>query len=79
MLHSRPFDRVVDELHERNYDPLVHVPDAHSETYSDVLDRCQRHEITIRGRYPDENSQGIRLRWELRNTPVPSMVHYEST
>ncbi|OYR51703.1 hypothetical protein [Halorubrum sp. Ea8] len=47
------FDRVVTALDERNYEPLVHVPDAHSETYADVLDRCRRHEIAIRGRYPD--------------------------
>ncbi|WP_418281629.1 hypothetical protein [Halorubrum sp. DTA98] len=47
------FDRVVTELDDRNYDPLVHVPEAHSDAYADVLDRCRRHEITIRGRYPD--------------------------
>lgn len=47
------FDRVVTALDERNYEPLVHVPEAHSETYADVLDRCRRHEIAIRGRYPD--------------------------
>jgi hypothetical protein len=47
------FDRVVDELQARAYEPLVHVPEAHAETYADVLDRCRRHEITIRGRYPD--------------------------
>lgn len=53
MNEAAVFDLVVDELHDRNYNPLVHVPDAHSDTYSDVLERCQRHEITIRGRYPD--------------------------
>lgn len=47
------FDRVVTALDERNYEPLVHVPEAHSETYANVLDRCRRHEISIRGRYPD--------------------------
>ena len=47
------FDRVVTALDERNYEPLVHVPEAHSDAYADVLDRCHRHEITIRGRYPD--------------------------
>ncbi|QKY19055.1 hypothetical protein B4589_001205 [Halolamina sp. CBA1230] len=47
------FDRVVDELATRNYEPLVHVPAAHDDSYADVLDRCERHEITIRGRYPD--------------------------
>ncbi|WP_281195057.1 hypothetical protein [Halorubrum sp. F4] len=47
------FDRVVTALDERNYDPLVHVPEAHSDAYADVLDRCRRHRITIRGRYPD--------------------------
>ena len=47
------FDGVVTALDERDYEPLVHVPEAHRETYADVLDRCRRHEITIRGRYPD--------------------------
>ena len=47
------FDRVVTALDERNYEPLVHVPEAHSDAYADVLDRCRRHEISIRGRYPD--------------------------
>ena len=47
------FDHLVDALEEREYEPLVHVPEAHSDTYSDVLSRCRRHEITIRGRYPD--------------------------
>ncbi|MFW5938909.1 MAG: hypothetical protein ACOCSD_00920 [Halolamina sp.] len=47
------FDHVVDELEARRYEPLVHVPAAHDQTYADVLDRCERHEITIRGRYPD--------------------------
>lgn len=47
------FDRVVDELAAREYEPLVHVPAAHDDSYADVLDRCERHEITIRGRYPD--------------------------
>jgi hypothetical protein len=47
------FDRVVTALDERDYEPLVHVPEAHSETYAGVLDRCRRHEIAIRGRYPD--------------------------
>ena len=53
MNEAAVFDRVVDELDERGYDPLVHVPAAHADTYADVLDRCRRHEITIRGRYPD--------------------------
>ncbi|NHX36474.1 MULTISPECIES: hypothetical protein [Halolamina] len=47
------FDHVVDELAARSYEPLVHVPAAHDDAYADVLDRCERHEITIRGRYPD--------------------------
>ncbi|WP_096391580.1 hypothetical protein [Halopenitus persicus] len=47
------FDHVITALERRDYDPLVHVPEAHSETYADVLDRCRRHAITIRGRYPD--------------------------
>ena len=53
MNEAAVFDHVVTELDERNYDPLVHVPDAHADAYTDVLDRCRRHEITIRGRYPD--------------------------
>ncbi|PAU83691.1 hypothetical protein CK500_09270 [Halorubrum salipaludis] len=47
------FDRVVTALDERNYEPLVHVPEAHADAYADVLDRCRRHRIAIRGRYPD--------------------------
>ncbi|WP_280535544.1 hypothetical protein [Halopenitus sp. POP-27] len=47
------FDHVITALEDRDYDPLIHVPEAHSETYADVLDRCRRHSITIRGRYPD--------------------------
>lgn len=47
------FERVVTALNERDYEPLVHVPEAHADAYADVLDRCRRHEITIRGRYPD--------------------------
>lgn len=53
MNEAAVFGHVIDELRDRNYDPLVHVPDAHADTYADVLDRCPRHEITIRGRYPD--------------------------
>lgn len=43
------FGHVVTALNERNYEPLVHVPEAHSDAYADVLDRCRRHEITIAG------------------------------
>ncbi len=53
MNEAAVFDRVLDALEARDYDPLVHVPEAHGDTYADVLDRCRRHEITIRGRYPD--------------------------
>jgi len=53
MNEAAVFDRVVTELEDREYEPLVHVPDAHSDTYAHVLDRCRQHEITIRGRYPD--------------------------
>ncbi|AUX08947.1 hypothetical protein AArcSl_1316 [Halalkaliarchaeum desulfuricum] len=53
MDEATAFDRVVTELRDREYEPLVHVPDAHADTYADVLDRCRRHEISIRGRYPD--------------------------
>jgi len=37
------FGHVVTALNERNYEPLVHVPEAHSDAYADVLDRCRRH------------------------------------
>jgi hypothetical protein len=47
------FGHVIDELDDRGYQPLVHVPGAHQETYADVLDRCETHSITIGGRYPD--------------------------
>lgn len=47
------FELVIDELDERGYHPLVHVPGSHKKTYADVLDRCEHHAITIGGRYPD--------------------------
>jgi hypothetical protein len=47
------FGHVVDELDARGYQPLIHVPSAHEDTYGDVLDRCESHQITISGRYPD--------------------------
>ncbi|GAB3413896.1 hypothetical protein GCM10027435_08380 [Haloparvum alkalitolerans] len=53
MNEAAVFSGVLTELEERNYDPLVHVPEAHAETYADVLDRAEQHRITIRGRYPD--------------------------
>lgn len=53
MDESVVFGHVIDELETRDYQPLVHVPDPHRETYADVLDRCETHEITIGGRYPD--------------------------
>lgn len=53
MDESAVFGHVIDELDSRGYHPLVHVPGAHKETYADVLDRCETHQITIGGRYPD--------------------------
>jgi hypothetical protein len=53
MNEAAVFDRVVTALDERNYEPLIHVPEAHKDTYANVLGRCRRHEISIRGRYPD--------------------------
>lgn len=47
------FEHVIDELETRDYEPLVHVPGSHQDTYSSVLDRCETHQITIGGRYPD--------------------------
>jgi hypothetical protein len=47
------FGHVFDELDARGYQPLVHVPSAYQDTYTDVLDRCESHQITISGRYPD--------------------------
>ena len=47
------FGHVIDELETRDYQPLVHVPGSHQDTYADVLDRCETHKITIGGRYPD--------------------------
>nr|WP_264556884.1 hypothetical protein [Halocatena marina] len=47
------FGHVVDEIDSRGYQPLVHVPESHEETYADVLERCDSHQITIGGRYPD--------------------------
>lgn len=53
MDESAVFGHVVDELETRDYQPLVHVPGSHQATYADVLDRCETHQITIGGRYPD--------------------------
>jgi hypothetical protein len=53
MNESVVFKHVIDELETRDYQPLVHVPGSHQETYADVLDRCESHQITIGGRYPD--------------------------
>jgi len=53
MEEAAVFEHVVDELDTRGYQPLVHVPGAHRETYANVLDRCETHSITIGGRYPD--------------------------
>ncbi len=47
------FEHVVTDLEERGYEPLVHVPGSHQETYATVLERCGTHRITIDGRYPD--------------------------
>jgi len=53
MEESTVFGHVVDELETRGYQPLIHVPGSHEEAYSDVLGRCETHQITISGRYPD--------------------------
>ena len=53
MDESAVFEHAIDELETRDYQPLVHVPGAHEETYADVLGRCESHQITIGGRYPD--------------------------
>ncbi len=53
MDESAVFGHVIGELETRDYQPLVHVPGSHQDTYADVLDRCETHQITIRGRYPD--------------------------
>jgi hypothetical protein len=53
MDESAVFGHVIDELETRDYQPLVHVPGAHEDTYADVLARCETHQITIGGRYPD--------------------------
>jgi hypothetical protein len=53
MDESAVFGHVIDELETRDYQPLVHVPGSHQDTYADVLNRCETHQITISGRYPD--------------------------
>jgi hypothetical protein len=53
MRHFSRLINVIDELETRDYQPLVHVPGSHKDTYADVLDRCETHQITIGGRYPD--------------------------
>jgi hypothetical protein len=53
MDESAVFGHVIDELETRDYQPLVHMPGSHQDTYANVLDRCETHQITIGGRYPD--------------------------
>lgn len=47
------FDRVLDELDSRGYDAFVHVPGSHLDRYDSVLNRYEKHRISIAGRYPD--------------------------
>jgi len=47
------FTLSTDELETHDSQPLVHVPGSHQDTYAGVLDRCETHQITIGGRYPD--------------------------
>lgn len=49
------FAHVLDELAERGYEPLIHVPGGHQERtdYRPVVDRAPMHRITVAGRYPD--------------------------
>ena len=53
MDESTVFKAVANNLEERGYELLVHVPGSHSDTYRDVLNRYDEHRITIGGRYPD--------------------------
>lgn len=53
MDESIVFDRVIDEVENRGYEPLVHIPSAHETRFQSILDRCPSHRISIRGRYPD--------------------------
>lgn len=53
MDESVVFDRVIDEVENRGYEPLVHVPSAHETRFRSVLERCPSHQISIQGRYPD--------------------------
>lgn len=50
---SAVFGRVIDELETPDYQPLVHVPRSHQDTYADMLDGCESDQITRGGRYPD--------------------------
>lgn len=53
MNESAVFGHVINELETREYQPLIHIPRSHQDTYADVLNRCESHQITIGGRYPD--------------------------
>jgi hypothetical protein len=47
------FDRVLNDLEARGYDAFVHVPGSHSDRYQSVLERHEKHRISIAGRFPD--------------------------
>lgn len=47
------FGHVVSALDDRGYQPLVHIPGGHRDTYQDILDQYASHRIAIGGRYPD--------------------------
>jgi len=47
------FDQILDDLDARGYDAFVHVPGSHSDRYESVLNRREKHRISIAGRFPD--------------------------
>lgn len=47
------FDRVLNDLEAQGYDAFVHVPGSHSDRYQSVLERHEKHRISIAGRFPD--------------------------
>ncbi|WP_267644039.1 hypothetical protein [Haloarchaeobius amylolyticus] len=47
------FKQVTSYLSEESYTFFVHIPEAHTDHYKSILQRYDRHNITIDGLYPD--------------------------
>jgi hypothetical protein len=50
---SEVFEKTLENVERRGWDPFVHIPEAHADEYENIVESYPRHEITISGRYPD--------------------------